>query len=440
MKRYLTFLIFAIAALAMQAQTWANYTAKNSGLASNNILALATDSRGTVWVGTTQGLNRYSDGRWTDYADFNEKLKDQFVNCLIVEGNTLWIGTDDYGIIEFNNGNWYEHAEETHRLNMKYIRDIAIDYAGVKWIGVTLSGFVQYDGVNWNKYTATDSELLSDFILCVTVDKRDRKWIGTNDGLCVFDGRHWTSYTTKNSKLPHNIVLSIAIDKDNVKWLGTLKGLCRFDGENWKIYNTDNCPLPGNQINDLAIDNEGLIWMATDGGVAVFDGKERWDTFRAGDALPQCMYQNVAVDRQGNRWFGTDEKGLYCLSGYHMAQPEAEAEQLAENTSEAGDEQQTEGSQVGGGKAKPSSKTDNEEPAVEERVKITPNLEEGYITITMNSPTAEVTFFNTKGEKVRTVPKYQNGGHINISKMKKGTYTVKVKTANGTRTVKFSLK
>lgn len=429
-----------ILAFSAKAQTWTNYNTKTSGITGNNVLAITSDPRGNVWVGTTQGLSRFKDGEWTDFADFNEKLKNQFVNCLIVEGNTLWIGTDDYGVIEFNNGRWFEHSEETRRLNMKYIRDIAIDHAGVKWIGVTLSGFVEYDGVNWNKYTATESELLSDFILCVVIDNRDRKWLGTNDGLCVYDGQRWLSYTTKNSKLPHNIVLSIAIDKDNVKWLGTLEGLCRFDGENWKIYNTDNCPLPGNQINDLAIDNEGLIWMATDGGVAVFDGKERWDTFRAGDALPQCMYQNVAVDRQGNRWFGTDEKGLYCLSGYHMAQPEAEAEQLAENTSEAGDEQQTEGSQVEGGKAKPSSKTDNEEPAVEERVKITPNLEEGYITITMNSPTAEVTFFNTKGEKVRTVPKYQNGGHINISKMKKGTYTVKVKTANGTRTVKFSLK
>ena len=33
-----------------------------------------------------------------------------------------------------------------------------------------------------------------------------------------------------------------------------------------------------------------------------------------------------------------------------------------------------------------------------------------------------------------------NGSHINISKMKKGTYTVKVKTQSGTRTAKFTLK
>ena len=210
--------ILALASLlsiSAVAQNWTNYTTKNSNLTGDNILAITADNRGTLWVGTTQGLNSLKNGTWTDYSDFNEKLKNQFVNCLVSEGNTLWIGTDDYGVIEFNGNRWFEHSEETRRLNMKYIRDIAVDHAGTKWIGVTLSGFVSYDGVNRNKYTAAESGLLSDFILCVVVDNRDRKWIGTNDGLCLLDGSRWTSYTTRNSKLPNNNILSIAIDRDN---------------------------------------------------------------------------------------------------------------------------------------------------------------------------------------------------------------------------------
>jgi hypothetical protein len=322
---------------------------------------------------------------------------------------------------------------------MKYIRDIAVDHVGVKWIGVTLSGFVQYDGVNWNKYTATDSELLSDFILCVVIDNRDRKWIGTNDGLCVFDGRRWLSYTTKNSKIPHNIVLSLAIDKDNVKWIGTLEGLCRFDGETWKIYTTDNCPIPGNQINDLAFDREGHLWMATDGGVAVFDCDGQWDTFRAGNQLPRCMFQNVTIDRTGNIWFGTDDKGLWCLSGYQMKKHEEALAQNSDSSNPSDSSDPSDKSNLSNPSPK-TGKTSNTPIETEDRIKLTPNLEEGYITITMNSPQAEVTFINSKGEKVRTVPKYQTGSHINISKMKKGTYTVRVKTESGTRSVKFTLK
>ena len=282
--------------------------------------------------------------------------------------------------------------------------------------------------------------VLSDFILCVAIDKRDRKWIGTNDGLCVYDGRRWLSYTTKNSKIPHNITLSIAIDKDNVKWIGTLEGLCRFDGDNWQIYNIDNCPIPGNQVNDLAFDKEGHLWMATDGGVAVFDCKDRWDTFRAGDKLPKCMYQNVVVDRKGDIWVGSDEKGLFCLSGYKMREPEPEVPSTDADVAES--QANTQGGTENGNPAK-TSKGENgqtKEPEADDRVRLTPYLEEGYITITMNSPMAEVTFLNAKGEKVRTVPQYRNGSHINISKMKKGSYTVRVKTSKGTRTVKFTLK
>ena len=442
MRRFAIFAIFVFCAVLGMAQKWTNYTHKNSGLIGNNILAVTSDKRGNLWVGTTQGLNKFSNGQWTDYADFNEKLKDQFVNCLVADGNTLWIGTDDYGVIEFNGNRWFEHDEETRRMNMKYIRDIAIDHAGVKWIGVTLSGFVEYDGVNWNKYSASDSELLSDFILCVVIDNRDRKWIGTNDGLCVYDGRKWTAYTTKNSKLPHNICLSLAIDNDNVKWIGTLEGLCRYDGENWKVFNIDNSPIPGNQINDLTIDAEGNLWMATNEGVAVFDRNEHWDVFGAGLVLPKCMFQNITIDRQGDIWIGTDERGLYCLSGYSLskvlADREAEAaSQLAQAATEP-EPANKKGTSAKGKKAAPQEEV--EATAADERIRLTPNLAEGTLTISMSAPEAEIIFLNAKGEKGRTVPKYRNGTAINISKMKKGTYTVKVKSSAGTRSVKFVLK
>ncbi|MCQ2275218.1 MAG: T9SS type A sorting domain-containing protein [Bacteroidales bacterium] len=445
MKQFAIFTVLIAYAAISLAQNWTNYNKKNSGLIENNILAVTTDKWDNLWVGSTQGLNKFANGQWTDYAEFNEKLKDQFVNCLVSDGNTLWIGTDDFGVIEFNGHRWFEHAEATHRLNMKYIRDIAIDHAGVKWIGVTLSGFVEFDGVNWNKYSAADCDLLSDFILCVVIDSRDRKWVGTNDGLCVFDGRKWTSYTTKNSKLPNNICTAIAIDRNNVKWIGTLEGLCRFDGESWKIYNIDNCPIPGNQVNDLAFDSEGHLWMATDGGVAVFDCGERWDTFRAGDYLPKCMFQNITIDRRGNIWVGTDERGLYCLSGYDMdkalaARTPATSSEVAENLP---DDNPAKGKGKGTKTDKPG-KTDkpaaDEAVAADERIRLLPNLEEGTLAISMSAPEAEVTFINAKGEKVRTVPKYRAGSNINISKMKKGTYTVKVKSAAGSRSVKFVLK
>ena len=119
MKHILIILSAILLTLPATAQKWANYTTKNSDLTGNNILAINVDNRGNLWIGTTQGLNSFKNGTWTDYSDFNEKLKDQFVNCLVSEGNTLWIGTDDYGVIEFNGNRWFEHSDVTRRKEIR---------------------------------------------------------------------------------------------------------------------------------------------------------------------------------------------------------------------------------------------------------------------------------------------------------------------------------
>ena len=151
------------------------------------------------------------------------------------------------------------------------------------------------------------------------------------------------------------------------------------------------------------------------------------------------MFQNVTIDRNGNYWFGTEDKGLFCLSGYKMANPDEPA-QTAQTDSPDPTQPSHDNPSTGQQQSDHHNTAATESEAQEDRIKLTPNLEEGYLTISMNSPEAQVTFLNAKGEKVRTVPKYRNGSHINISKMKKGTYTVKVKTPNGTRTAKFTLK
>ena len=136
-------------ATAQSNGTWTVYDTRNSDICGNNISALAADNKG-VWAGTYQGLCRLGGAAWMDYSMFNDKLKDQSVNCLMVDARgVLWIGTDDYGVIEWDGTNWTEHTDVTRRLKMKFVKEIVIDQDGVTWIGVTLGGLVTYDGSNW---------------------------------------------------------------------------------------------------------------------------------------------------------------------------------------------------------------------------------------------------------------------------------------------------
>ena len=461
------------------AQNWTRFTMQNSEL-GNSVLAMTSDKKNNKWFGTDLGMARLTGKTWTDFSMFNEKLKGQYVNCLTVDGaGVLWIGTDDYGVIEFDGSRWTEYKNEMKRLQMKFISKIAIDRNDVKWIGVTLGGLVRYDGREWTKYTSSDSQLLSDFILCVAVDRANRKWIGTNDGLSVFDERRWTSYTTKNSKLPDNIVPAIIIDKDNIKWIATLSGLVRVDGENWTVWNTDNSPLPCNQINDLAFDPSGAIWMATDKGIALFDGKDKWHVYTSkGTVLPDDVHRRVMVDGQGSKWFGSSLKGLTRFSAqpvmgrviddkgqpiaglkincsgietttdakgeYYLEMPtNATMTIVPQDDSRTFEPPSRKLSIVTGarfGQDFTASSGMVAEGTSSEKVVVNPYLEQGYITITMESPVAEVEFVNAKGESIRTIPQYKNEARITISKMPKSNYTLYIRTAKGEKKLLFNLK
>lgn len=418
--------IIALALLAMgisvnaQNGNWTIYDTRTSDIGGNNISALAPDQRG-IWVGTYMGLCRLKGAEWVDYAMFNEKLKDQSVNCLMVDKRgVLWIGTDDYGVIEFDGTHWTEYNAETRRLKMKFVKEIVQDKDGIFWIGVTLGGIIRYDGYTWDKYTPDDCDLLSDFVLDLAVDRANRKWITTNAGISVYDDRNWVSYTVQNSGLPDDIVPAVAIDKNNVKWFGTLNGLTRFDGEDWHTWNTANSPLPSNQINDIAIDDDGLMWIATNAGAAVFDGVDRWVVFTSKNSqLPAGNIYKVVNDSKGNHWFGNDTKGLARLSGFTMPDKDAEPAHT-ETETKAGKKQQT--------------------TVSDEKVRINPYLAEGYITISIESASADVSFTNSNGKVVKTVNGYKSGQKIMINRMPKGMYSVGVKTVRGEKKIKFNLK
>ncbi len=463
-----------------QHEHWTSFTVQNSEIGGNSILAIVPDSKNNLWVGTNLGLCRLTGRTWTDYAMFNTKLKDQFVNCLNVDANgSLWIGTDDYGVIEFDGTHWTEYTQETRKHSMKFIRDIVVDRKGNKWIGVTLGGLVKFDNRGeWTKYTSKDSELLSDFILCMDIDAGNKKWIGTNDGLCVFDDYQWTAYTTVNTKMPSDIVPAIIIDENNVKWIGTLEGLCRYDEGNWEVFTPSNSELPSGHINDLAFDANGALWIATPKGVAVFDGKSNWRVYNTSNSgMSGDVVQKLAIDGRGCKWFGTDFHGLdrFAAHGIQGRITDENGSPCPDIMVKYGEETVTTDRNgyyyievpnnanvtivpEGKGTFAPAQRSASSVNGFlfgmdftystgmvakgnsTERVTVNPFLEQGYVTITFESPVAEVKFVDAEGKTVRTLPQYKSGDRITVTRMPRIKYTVYITTKMGEKSIEFNLR
>ena len=67
------------------------------------VLMVVIDNQGTYWFGTRFGLTSFTGTVWTTYTTANSYLPDNYVNTLNVDmfGN-LWIGTEN-GLARFSN-------------------------------------------------------------------------------------------------------------------------------------------------------------------------------------------------------------------------------------------------------------------------------------------------------------------------------------------------
>ena len=71
---------------------WVSYTTSN-GLADNRIWAIMTDSEGSVWFGTDNGVSRYNGSKWTTYRT-NDGLINNSVYAIEQDVfGDIWIGT-----------------------------------------------------------------------------------------------------------------------------------------------------------------------------------------------------------------------------------------------------------------------------------------------------------------------------------------------------------
>ncbi|MEK7725068.1 MAG: two-component regulator propeller domain-containing protein, partial [Acidobacteriota bacterium] len=82
----------------------ASFYTTDNGLIGNEIHNIFQDSKGIVWVGTSQGLSRFQDGVITNFTVENG-LSNNYIRDIYEDSEgILWLGTYGGGIIRYSNG------------------------------------------------------------------------------------------------------------------------------------------------------------------------------------------------------------------------------------------------------------------------------------------------------------------------------------------------
>ncbi len=320
---------------------------------------LASDSTGTVYVGTDRGL----------YAGKNDRyVFDQEANAL-GEGPVVGVHWDASGALYYaragrlyrkESGRAIEFGRPRGLPSDETIDDVESDPAGRLWVRTvkhlyrlprggqkferddeglpessevgrlafddrgellvpTVRGLAYEDHGAWRVIGRREG-LASDAALSTLVDREGSLWIGLlGGGLDRRLGRGQFTNWTRDDGLSQEVVWSIARPKSKAGpgpiWVGTEQGLDRLDLRTGEVKGYDvSDGLGGNTINALAGGEDGSLWIGSwPGGVTRFlpDGGVR-RYVPPGTSPEQFRVAAIRLRPDGDVWIGAVE-GLYRL-------------------------------------------------------------------------------------------------------------------------------
>jgi signal transduction histidine kinase/ligand-binding sensor domain-containing protein/DNA-binding response OmpR family regulator len=295
-----------------------------NSLNSNWVLSIFPDISEGIWIITDRMVEKWNakSGKIDHMLQYeNFSSTNYFIDGLIDNMGSLWIGTIKQGIVKFDpatGSHSFYFSNQKLPVNLYNIPVLPIlkDHLGYFWIGTIGKGLYRFNPETGAgdvfRYNADDTQTINnDEILTIYEDSYNTIWIGTQDGLNKYD-RNRNSFThTKLSATP-----TIYEDKGGNFWIGTYtNGLYLFDRNKGKIIAnfTEKDGLTNNAVRSIIEDDSGNLWLGTYNGLSKFNVKNKsFKNYYTEDGLNDNFMQmnTTSKSSDGILYFGMVGKGI----------------------------------------------------------------------------------------------------------------------------------
>lgn len=330
----ITLLLPGVAVFA-QAGNFSTFST-DDGLPSAFVSSVVTDNSGAVWIGTANGLTKYTGGRVATYSTVNGLAENTVRASLYDSKGRLWIGHDN-GEVSVYNGRAFAAFTPRVPVADKSILTIYEDRAGNIWFGSLGGGAVCWTGSSFITLTSRNG-LPGDGVFTILHDRDGRYWFGTENGLVAMNvdtkDPKKTTVVVSETGIPSKLIRTLYQDKSGTIWIGTRDaGLFlytppRADTVPGKYSHYDKTNgLPDNFVYTLYHDHSGSMWVGTyGGGVAKFvsgskpQNNRRFIVYNRSNGLLNNFVMSICEDGDGTFWFGTNGNGVSLLkpSGFQL--------------------------------------------------------------------------------------------------------------------------
>jgi signal transduction histidine kinase/ligand-binding sensor domain-containing protein len=273
------------------------------GRLGNGVFSLLDDG-GTLWVGATTGLWRWTPGNPTRYALAAEVIVSDLIK---VNNGPLLLATSD-GIAQVV-GETVDPYRLTGIDRPFNAKRLLLDRDGGLWIGTSQAGLIHLHQGRVDVFTPSHG-LSGDAISAVYEDREGNVWVGTNEGLDRFRELAVTRISRAQG-LPTDLGVSVLPTRDGSVWVGSGDGVTRWRDGRATIYRTRD-GLPDNRVGTLFEDGTGRILLSTLSGMMAFDNGQ-FTPLRS-LASTRIVY-NIVEGRAGDFWMTEQQQGLLHLVG-----------------------------------------------------------------------------------------------------------------------------
>ena len=320
------------------------YLQTNAGLSQSNVLCITQDSRGFMWFGTRDGLNKYDGYSFTVYKN-NKKNKYSISNNYVPDiaeskNGDLWIATWGGGLNKYirekNEFIAYKHDEKNpNSISNDFITSVKEDSDGNVWVGTENGGLNMFDKsknifIHYTHNDKDDKSLSDNFVRRVYEDDEHNLWIGTaTGGLNLFNKRdrtftHFLHDEKNKNSLGHNNIYSIFHDSKHRTWIGTDGGgldLLDIGTGTFRHFQSEaSNSLGANTIYAINEDRDHNIWVGTEnGGLSIYNPEtDAFINYLHSDldntSISNNSVYSIYKSTDGNMWLGTFTGGVNFVS------------------------------------------------------------------------------------------------------------------------------
>lgn len=321
------------------------------GLSNENVTTIFQDSKGYIWIGTEDGLNRFDGEKIKIYncnSQNNNSLSSTYINDIEEDdfGN-IWVATDfglDCILTDSDTVIRMKDIEEDiynlGELKITSILKSSID-KNVMWIG-TDNGLIEIDVEDFSVkafYHDEDNEnsLTNSSITCLKESLDGSLWIGTKNGINIINKDYKIINKQPEIFDGRLYIYNIDIDKYNNAWISTKEGIILYNLDKEKtesilvvdnigIKKQDSLINKGDNINEIhnnkfiLIDSKNNAWISSSDGVIKYSidnsksylirNNKDYSNSLSSDMVT-CFYEDI----NGTIWIGT-EKGVNILNSH----------------------------------------------------------------------------------------------------------------------------